>query len=165
MFLGNSVAFSIISNGEETIIPSVDASKLKFCLNLCKLDMSDCWNINPQLVIVAIQNCSHLKEISLENCTQFTEQQMTQMLTSLEKLEFINCTGTQDMIFCNGLQIVASLWYLKAFNVEPKYITFEKKDWERLVETFHLIKFGHLIMRMFPHYGRYLKRRRDEYDV
>ena len=158
MFVGDVVTCIFLGNREKRFIQSFESSKLKFCINLSKLDMSGCWHINPEIVMAAVKHCSHLKEILLENCTQFTEQQMRDMLSSLEKLEFINCTGTQEMIYCNALQIISSLYELEAINVEPKYIIFERNDWKRLVEKFHLIRFGHSIMRMFPHYGRYLKR-------
>ena len=81
---------------------------------------------------------------------------MTDMLCSASNLEVVDCSGTQEMIFCNGLSIVCSLFNLRKINVEPKYTVFERDDWERLVKKFHFISFGHSIMRMFPHYGAYL---------
>ena len=78
------------------------------------------------------------------------------MLCCLPNLEYVDCTGTQGMGFCNCLNIVCSLHRLRNINVEPKYMILEKADWERMVRKFSLIKFGVSIMRMFPHHGRYL---------
>ena len=126
------------------------------CCNLAILNLSNCSEVDPLIIMSGVEKCKSLTNISLVNCVQFSEQQMTQMLSMSQNLEYIDCTGTQEMIFCNGLTVVCSLWKLHSINLEPKYTYFERHDWERLVRTFYTIQFGHSIMRMFPHYGRFL---------
>ena len=118
--------------------------------NLTTLNLSNCFDFDPKVVMEGVKSSSKLKMIVLINCVQFTEQQLVEMLTSLTDLEYVDCTGTQEMMFCNCLYIICSLLRLRKINVEPKYIVFEKGDWQRIVRKFHFIQFGHSIMRMIP---------------
>ena len=127
------------------------------CTNLTTLNLSDCFDLDPVSTMKSVMNCKQLTAIYLVNCLQFTEKQITDMLSSCTKLEVVDCSGTQELIFCNFLIIVCSLWKLQKINVEPKYTVFEKRDWERVCRQFSQIQFGHSIMRMFPHYGKYLR--------
>ena len=121
---------------------------LKFCTHLTSINLANCFDMDSEIVVHSLKNCLKLEVIILINCVQFSEQQLTDLLTSLINLEYIDCTGTQDMIYCNCLNIVCSLIKLRNINVEPKYILFEKVDWQRMVSKFHQIKFGHSIMRV-----------------
>ena len=124
-----------------------------FCTQLTNINLSNCFELESSVTVKSLKKCLNLEVIILLNCTQFTEQQLTDLLSSLVNLEYVDCTGTQEMIFCNCLNIVCSLLKLRKINVEPKYLLFEKIDWQRMVSNFKEISFGHSIRRMLPRYG------------
>ena len=141
----------------EVVLTHINPSMIGLCANLTSLNLSHCFELEPLSTMRTVVKCKNLTAISLVNCLQFSEQQLTELLCSCVKLEYVDCSGTQDMIFCNCLSIVCSLSNLEKINVEPKYMFLEKRDWERLVRTFTKIQFGHSIMRMFSHHGKYLR--------
>ena len=120
------------------------------CIQLTHINLANCFDLDTRITLESLVECRNLEEIILINCTQFSEQELTRLLSSLLKLEYVDCTGTQEMIFCNGLAIVCSLVNLRNINLEPKYIYFERKDWQRMMSNFKHITFGHSITRMAP---------------
>ena len=152
------MATAILSCGFEREISSFDSSMLSNFTNLKHLDLSHCFTLEPTSLITNILKCLSLKTIKLVQCDQFSEEQLTNLLCGLPNIEYADCSGTQDISFCNALLIVCSLNKLRTINLEPKYLLLENKDWKRMVTTFHFITFGRSIMRMFPMYGKYLKK-------
>ena len=147
-FLGDYMVSIMLSPDETRTLQKFRPTNLKYCCNLTNLNISNCFDLDAKIFMDSIQFCSKLEFLCFVNCTQFTEQDITEMLTSLINLTYVDGTGTQEIIFCNALNIVCSLHKLEAINLEPKYIVFERKDWQRMMSKFHWISFGHSIRRM-----------------
>ena len=120
-----------------------------FCSDLEELDISNQLNIDAVKFARCVVKCQKLKVLELINCRQFTENQLTYILCNLKQLEYIDGTRTQPIRFCNFLSIIVSLKKLRCISLEPKFPTEEKKDWKRVVQTYHLV-FGHAIKRIVP---------------
>ena len=151
LFLLGEYTVSVMLSPDITrTVHKFSPGKLRLCHNLTNLNILNCFELDTKLFTDCVKFWSNLQVFSFVNCTQFTEQEITYILTSLPNLYYVDGTGTQDIIFCNALNIVCSLMKLEAINLEPKYLYFERNDWTRLISQFKSISFGCSITRMLP---------------
>ena len=139
-----------VNSEDEAGIPNFNPNHLIFCSSLTHLDISNCFEMDPERFVENVKSCQLLNYFILVNCTQFSEKHLTTMLSSLPNLRYIHGTGTEGISFCNALYIICSLLKLRAINLELKYIYFERSDWIRMMNRFPSIQFGHSISRMLP---------------
>ena len=126
---------------------------LTICTNLKELDISHNTDVDPKEIVMYVKNCQQLEVFKLYSCKQFSEQQLTSMLCSLKRLEYVDATNTAPVRFCNCLSIVCSLKNLRCISLEPRFAMSEKKDWTRLVRNYPIV-FGHAIKAVVPFSGR-----------
>ena len=129
---------------------------LVHCLNLQELEISNIAKCKTEDFVKYVQGCKQLIMLNIESCKNFSEQQLTEMLSNMPQLVSVNATNTEPIRFCNFLLIICSLNNLRAINMEPKFPKLEMKDWCRVFSTFE-IHFGHSIASNIPFYGQNMK--------
>ena len=134
-------------------INNFQPSMLTLCNNLEELDVSYCLSLNPDQFLHSVLFCKSLKVLKFRACTQFSEGQITEMLSSLLTLVYVDGCKTEPIRFCNFLLIICSIEELHCIGLEPKFPRLENKDWSRIVRNFPIF-FSHSIREIVPFYGR-----------
>ena len=142
----------ITFDGIHDTINNFQPRMLNLCNFLEELDISYGVNVNANLFVQSVTSCRNLKIFKFRNCTQFSESQITQMLSKLVTLVYVDGCKTQPVRFCNFLLIICSINKLNCIGLEPKYGSLEQKDWARLVRNYP-ITFSHSIREILPFYG------------
>ena len=130
---------------------------LVYFKNIVQIDISGCTEIIATLFVDCIATCRNLRIFSMTGCIQFSEKNMQKIFNQLPELEQIDCTSCADVTFATAYNIISPLKKLLGINLEPKFARAEYEDWKRLVQIFRFVTFGHSIMRIFPHYGMYVR--------
>ena len=104
---------------------------LIYCTNLVQFDMSGCDSLDADEIVDCVSTCGQLEKISLAGCFQFSENQMVKMFTELKNLNDIDCFGRSPFQHYRAYFVVTSHPNLKRFIFEPKFPSFEKKDWSK----------------------------------
>ena len=136
---------------------SFEPQYLLYLSNITQINIAGCTEIEPTFFVDCIGSCTKLVKFEMQGCIQFSEKMLVKIFNNLPNLRYIDCTACVEVTFASGYNIVAPLKQLLNINLEPKFANLERADWKRLIQIFRLVTFGHSIMRIFPHYGRYVR--------
>ena len=139
-------------DGIQDTINNFQPSMLNYCHDLEELDVSYCLTLNPDQFLQSVLYCKSLKVFKFRACTQFSEGQITEMLSNLVTLLYVDGCKTEPIRFCNFLLIICSIKELNCIGLEPKFPRLENKDWSRIVRNFPAL-FSHSIREIVPFYG------------
>ena len=130
---------------------------LLYFSNICEINISGCTQIEPTLFVDCIGACNKLLKLEMTGCIQFSEKSLFKIVQQLPLVRYLDCTACVQVTFATAYNVVSALKELIMINLEPKFPLEENQDWKRMIQIFRRVKFGHSIMRIFPHHGLYVR--------
>ena len=107
-----------------------------------KLDLSFTTCLDPKKIITALAMAINVRELHLNSCTQFNQQQLIHLCNMQTKATYIDMQKCDKFTFCNALLVVCNSDHVKTLLIDIKYGFKDAVNWDRLVKQFPTVKFG-----------------------
>ena len=118
------------------------------CTNLIEIDITDCFEINPQDFIECVVFAKKLQKVVMDKCSQFSMSQLVKMFQHLVQIRIISLVACQGLDFSAAYCIISSSHSVEKMDFEPRNVG-NIPDWWRFKSIFFTVDFGPSFLSKF----------------